>query len=125
MPCAGWTVIGASIQAVAYTETGMPSTWTIEQVYEWLRKVDEGKETNLVEQFVDDDIDGAALIFLGPHCPPRGAQAVSSCRRGSLQEAAAALRPCEGRRGKYGDDCGPWRRQTASGVDQIRLCVVL
>ena len=98
MPCAGWTVTGALLQAVANWETGMPSTWTIEQVYEWLRKVDEGKETNLVEQFVDDDIDGAALIFLGPHRPPRGAQAVSSCRRGSLQEAAAALRPCEGRR---------------------------
>ena len=120
MPCAGWTVTGASIQAVAYTETGMPSTWTVERVSEWLRTVDEGKEANLVEQCLDEDMDGAVFILFGPHRPPRGAQAVSSCHRGPLQEAAAALRRCEGRRGKSGDDCGPWRRQTASGVDQIR-----
>ena len=98
----------------------MASTWTVEQVSEWLRTVDEGKEANLFEQFDDEDIDGAALILLKPHRLPRGAQAVSSCRRGSLQEATAALRPCEGSKGKSGDDCGPWRRQTASGVDQIR-----
>ena len=98
MPCAGWTVTGALLQAVANWETGMPSTWTVEQASEWLRTVDEGKEANLVPQFVDEDMDGAVLILLGPHRPPRGAQAVSSCRRGSLQEAAAALRPCEGRR---------------------------
>ena len=120
MPCAGWTVTGASAHAVAYTETRMPSTWTAEQGSEWLRTVDEGKEANLVEQFADEDIDGAALILLKPHRLFRGAQAVSSCHRGPLQEAAAALRRCEGRRGKSGDDCGPWRRQTASGVDQIR-----
>ena len=81
----------------------MASTWTVEQVSEWLRTVDEGKEANLVPQFADEDIDGAALILLGPHRPPRGAQAASSCRRGSLREAAAALRPCEGRRGNTGD----------------------
>ena len=78
----------------------MPSTWTVEQVSEWLRTVDEGKEANLVPQFVDEDIDGAALILLKPHRLFRGAQAVSVCHQGSLQEAAAALRPCEGRRGK-------------------------
>ena len=60
---------GASRPAVAYRETRMPSTWTVEQVYEWLRTVDEGKEANLVEQFVDEDIDGAALVLLGPHRP--------------------------------------------------------
>ena len=57
----------------------MASTWTVEQVSEWLRTVDEGKEANLVEQFDDEDVDGAALILLGRHRPPRGAQAVSSC----------------------------------------------
>ena len=100
MPCAGWTVTGASTHAVVYTETGMPSTWAVEQVSEWLRTVDEGKEASFVEQFADEDIDGAALILLGPHRPPRGAQAVSVCRRGSLQEAVAALRPCKCRRGE-------------------------
>ena len=47
----------------------MTSTWTVEQVSEWLRTVDEGKEANLVPQFVDEDIDGAALILLKPHRP--------------------------------------------------------
>ena len=78
----------------------MPLTWTVGQVSEWLRTVDEGKEVNLVAQCLDEDIDGAALILFGRHRPPRDVQAVSSCRQGSLQEVVAALRPCEGRRGE-------------------------
>ena len=69
MPCAGWTVTGASRPAIAYRETRMPSTWAVEPVSEWLRTVDEGKEVNLVAQCLDEDIDGAALVLLGPHRP--------------------------------------------------------
>ena len=47
----------------------MPSTWTVERVSEWLRTVDEGKEANLVEQCLDEDMDGAVFILFGPHRP--------------------------------------------------------
>ena len=53
----------------------MASTWTVGQVSEWLRTVDEGKEANLVPQFVDEDIDGGALILLKPHRP------LEACKR--------------------------------------------
>ena len=48
----------------------MASTWTVEQGSEWLRTVDKGKEANLEAQFVDEDIDDAALILLGPQPSP-------------------------------------------------------
>ena len=48
----------------------MASTWTVEQGSEWQRTVDEGKEANLVPQFDDEDLDGAAPILLGPQPSP-------------------------------------------------------
>ena len=50
----------------------MASTWAVEQVSEWLRTVDEGKEANLVPQFVDEDMDGAVFIPFRASSSPSG-----------------------------------------------------